>query len=440
MRMTKKSRQTSVRCAAVQILQQLDTANGSLTTLLPEAQRRIPDDDRALLSELCFGVARWSVKLSALAALLMEKPLRRKDRDVHWLIQLGLYQLEYMRIAEHAALNTTVAVAVELHKPWARGLVNGVLRQYLRQREQLDDQLDAEARLAFPAWLTQSISADWPEHWQEHLSRSNERPPMVLRVNQRKHSSTAYTEKLHDAGILATPSVVTPSALVLDQPVAVAQLPDFSTGAVSVQDAAAQWAAKLLNPSPGERLLDACAAPGGKTGHLLEYCDETRVTAVHRLERVRENLDRLNMQPRVDVVCADVAQPDAWWDGEFYDAVLLDAPCSGTGVIRRHPDIKLLRRAEDVDELVALQCRMLNALWTVVRPGGRLLYATCSVLKAENQDQISRFLAQHQDASLGSMSPIPQALDTGVGQQLLRGDHDADGFFYALLVRADAQP
>ncbi|MBX2824145.1 MAG: 16S rRNA (cytosine(967)-C(5))-methyltransferase RsmB [Gammaproteobacteria bacterium] len=440
--MTKAGKNKSVRFAAVQLMQSLENNSGSLTTLLPVAELQVAAADRALLRELCFGTARWSVRLSALAAQLIDKPLRRKDRDVHWLITLGLYQLEYMRIAEHAALDTTVAVAGELRKSWARGLVNGVLRRFLRQRETLVSQLDQDARLAFPEWLSRQIKRDWPEHWQQHLEGSNERPPMVLRINQNRYTTARYRERLASGGLNADVSAISANALVLEQPLAVSQLPDFETGAVSVQDASAQWATLLLSPSGRERVLDACAAPGGKTGHLLEYAGESSVVAVdvseQRLQRVHENLQRLSLYTRAQVVAADLTDLDSWWDGVPFDAVLLDAPCSGTGVIRRNPDIKLLRHPEDIAPLVELQQDMLQRVWAVLRPGGRLLYATCSVLKAENQEQVQRFLEAHADARLVQPTPIPHAFDTGFGQQLLRGSHDGDGFFYALLERLDA--
>lgn len=430
----------SVRCVAVRILHQLGSDNGSLTTLLPEHEQQLAPADRPLLRELCFGVARWSPRLLALANGLMSKPIRRKDVDVLLLIQLGLYQLDHMRIPEHAALNTTVEVTNELGKSWARGLVNAVLRSYLRDRDAQIGKLDPYAKLACPQWLGEQLNRDWPEHWEDHLRGSNERPPMSLRVNRRHTNAASYLTSLNAQDMQASISTVCDSAVVLDTAVGVEDLPGFSAGQVSVQDASAQLATHLLAPISGERVLDACAAPGGKTGHLLEWSDGVDVVAVDsvasRLDRVADNLERLSLMEHVRLHCADAADLDNWWDGTPFDAVLLDAPCSGTGVIRRHPDIKVLRKADDIPQLVQLQQQLLRSLWQVLRPGGRLLYATCSVLKAENEGQISAFLDTTADAAVMELPVIPHSVSAGHGRQILRGPHDGDGFFYSLLSRS----
>lgn len=430
----------SVRCVAVKILQQLNNESGSLTTLLPEWEQQISIADRALLRELCYGVARWSPRLLALANLLMTKPIRRKDADVLMLIQLGLYQLDHMRVPEHAVLNLTVDVTGELGKSWARGLVNAVLRSYLRDRDKLVDQLDKFAKLACPAWLGSQLASDWPLHWQAHLQGSNERPPMSLRINCRRRDVQTYLSELEAAGIEANTSTVCESAVVLRSATGVEDLPGFAEGHVSVQDAAAQLATHILAPVAGERVLDACAAPGGKTGHLLEFSEEIDVVAVdsvaRRLDRVADNLERLSLMENVRLHCADAADLDSWWDGTLFDAVLLDAPCSGTGVIRRHPDIKLLRRAEDIQQLADQQRKLLQSLWRVLRPGGRMLYATCSVLKTENEAQISAFLDITADASVMELPMLAHSVSTANGRQIFRGSHDGDGFFYSLLRRS----
>lgn len=436
-RRTKSS--LSVRGVAVTVLTKLDSDSGSLTTLLPEWEQQVALEDRALLRELCFGVARWSPRLKAVANLLMTKSIRRKDVDVLWLIQIGLYQLDHMRIPEHAALNTTVEVTGELGKSWARGLVNAVLRSYLREREALVARLDKFAALACPQWLGEQLVKDWPTQWEAHLQGSNERPPMSLRVNRRHSDTQACLDALRAQDITARSSELCDSAVVLESPIGVEDLPGFTAGHVSVQDASAQLATQLVSPASGERILDACAAPGGKTGHLLEWSDGVDVVAVDsvaaRLNRVADNLERLSLVENVRLHCADAADLEAWWDNTPFDAVLLDAPCSGTGVIRRHPDIKVLRTPQDIVQLTALQGQLLSSLWRVVRPGGRLLYVTCSVLNAENEAQISAFLEVTADAAVMELPVIPHSVSTGHGRQILRGAHDGDGFYYALLTR-----
>jgi 16S rRNA (cytosine967-C5)-methyltransferase len=355
------------------------------------------------------------------------------------LLLLGLYQLGYMEIPPHAAVSETVAVTALLkNKSWARGLVNAILRRFQREKETLNAQLDKDetASSAHPAWLIKLLKEAWPQAWSDIVAANNQRPPMTLRINRRHNSREDYRMTLEAAGLASEPALHAPDALTLAQPVNVDQLPGFSKGDVSVQDAAAQLAAVLVAPEPGMRVLDACAAPGGKTGHLLEICSDIELTAIDieakRLAGVEQNLTRLRLNAKL--LAADAATPSAWWDGKPFDRILLDAPCSASGVIRRHPDIKLLRQADDIGQLVRLQASILEALWPLLKPGGTLIYATCSVLPQENSDQLANFLAKHEDATERALE-VPWGQAATVGRQILPGQDGMDGFFYACIEK-----
>lgn len=430
-----------VRVATVKIMLQLQSG-GSLTRLLPTAQQQIAEGDRALLQAFCFGMARWSGKLSGIVDGLLTKPLKAKDNDLYLLMQLGVYQLMYTRVAPHAAVDTTVSAVKKLGKPWAKGLVNAVLRNFQRREDALVAALDETATLSHPAWLLNRFKTDWPDAWPEIVEQGNQQAPMILRVNQRQNSTDSYWQQLRAAGIAATKVEQLDSALRLDSAVPVQQLPGFDQGTVSVQDGAAQLAVHLLGNSDGLRLLDACAAPGGKTAHAIESGSWKEVVALDqdagRLVRVQQTLKRLQLADACQLVCADASDTDEWWNGLAFDAILIDAPCSGTGVIRRHPDIKLLRRDQDIAALVSTQRKLLKALWEILAPGGRLVYATCSILKAENEQQIEWFLQQQADASELAID-IPYGIQHSAGSaQLLPGDNGFDGFFYAVLTKQQA--
>jgi 16S rRNA (cytosine967-C5)-methyltransferase len=427
---------SSPRAAAARAVAEVLTGR-SLTEVLPAAE--VADRDRALLAELVYGTCRWFHRLDFFVGRLLQRPLKPRDADVRTLLMVGLYQLVETRVATHAAVDETVAAARGLGKDWAAGLVNGVLRTFLRDRASLEAAAasDSAAGYAHPAWLVMRLRSAWPDEWAAILNAANARPPMTLRVNRLRGSTADYLETLARAGLAASGIAEVPSAVVLDQPVEVGRLPGFGEGAVSVQDAGAQLAAPLLDPRAGEGVLDACAAPGGKTGHLLEWCPEARVTAVdidaRRLARVRENLDRLGLAARLTQ--GDAERPAGEWAEDRYDRILLDVPCTATGVIRRHPDIKLLRRAQDVAELVARQARILDAVWPLLRPGGILLYVTCSLLPEENQNQVDRFLGRWPDARALPID-APWGRVVGAGRQTLPGERTMDGFFYARLLRA----
>ncbi len=419
------------------------TANGrNLDRALEMASVGLEGRDRSFTRALAYGTVRGYPRYAALSGLLLTRPLKRRDRVLADLVAVGLCQLDAMRVPAHAAVKETVAAARALGRPAAAGLINAVLRRYQRERTALAEQLSSspEFRWAHPAWLIDRIRADWPEDWEAVLGANNRQAPMWVRVSRRHGSRDGWVARYAALGGAAEPGPA-PESLRLGEPVDVAELPGFAEGEVSVQDAAAQLAAGLLDPRPGEQVLDACAAPGGKTGHLLELAPEAHVTALDsdpaRAARITDNLARLGLEARVKV--ADAARPEDWHDGTPYDRILVDAPCSGTGVIRRHPDIKLLRRADDIESLSAAQDRLLDALWPLLRPGGRLLYCTCSVLREENARRAGAFLERHRDASAVRLEAAWGRAD-GPGRQILPGETGMDGFYYACLHKSKNGP
>lgn len=421
---------TNLRFQTLQLMLQLQGHGGSLTRLLPEAQLRVAPGEQPQLQAWSFGWCRWAHELEGLVDQLLDKPLKAKDLDIYLLMQLGIFQLRHTPTAAHAAVDETVKVINSLKKPWARGLVNAVLRNYQRQVESLECALPPSGQHSHPDWMLERFQKDWPKKWEAICAANNVQAPMCLRVNRLKIDLTGYQQQLVDVGIPASTVGNMPNALVLESPVAVTKLPGFAEGYVSVQDAAAQLASLLLSkyvPADG-RLLDACAAPGGKSAHAAESGHFSSITAIDhdedRLGRVTKTLQRLSLQDQVQVVLADAALVDEWWDGDPFDAVLLDAPCSGSGVIRRHPDIKLLRRDSDINSLVDMQRRLLDGLWLTLDTSGVLLYATCSILKDENEHQVTAFLQRTPNAEL-----------VGKMQQIFPGDQMMDGFFYAAIQK-----
>jgi len=436
-----RARRLSPRALCAQVLCEVVERRRYLDVVL---QERLPHqaEHAALIQEMAYGTLRWYHQLDAIAAQLLQHPLKEKDSDLYLLLLLGLYQLRGMRVATHAVVDETVAAAEALGKPWAKGLINACLRAYLRdinqggKRAEGIVERDPVARFSHPAWLIDMLRQDRPTAWESILEANNARPPLTLRVNVRVQSRAAYLQQLHDAGIGAAARDLVPSAITLDTPVSVTQLPGFAHGAVSVQDAAAQVAAVLLDVQPGHTLLDACAAPGGKTAQLLESSPDLDLLALDndaaRVGLIEQNLKRLGLRARVKT--ADAAEPQTWWDQRPFDRILADVPCSATGVIRRHPDIKLRRQPEDLEKLCATQARLLEGLWPTLRTGGKLLYVTCSVLAAENEHQVAAFLTRHTDAQELALTVAGgEPLTHGV--QLLPGVHGTDGFFYACLVK-----
>ena len=434
------------RLAVVKILLQVTQHGRNLPDAMAKYADKIEDNDRPLIQAMSYGVIRLLPRLEYIADQLISKPLKTKDYDVVLLILTGLYQLIEMRIPDHAAVSETVKVTKALKKHWAKNFVNAVLRNYQRQAETLTNQLknNEVAEFAHPQWWLNIIKKNWPEdkRWQQILTANNQNPPMTLRVNTKHIKREDYLKLLEEKEIVATAGKHSTDAVYLEKPAPVSTLPLFSEGKVSVQDEAAQLAAILLNPQKGDRILDACSAPGGKTIHLLERENEIDLLALDieesRLERVQENLDRTQL--KAQLIAANAFDPDSWWDKEPFDRILLDAPCSASGVIRRHPDIKLLRHQDDIAKLVQDQEQILNALWPLLKSGGMLLYATCSVLAEENTLQIQHFLQQHTDAVL---RPINSnwGQQQIAGKQILPGEGGTngadgmDGFFYALIQK-----
>lgn len=429
-----------VRAAAARVVHAVRAGGRSLTDALETALPGLDERDGALLQALSFGTLRQLPRLDAWTALLLARPLKPADRILKDLMAIGLYQLTETRIPAHAAVAATVDAARVLGRPRAAGLVNALLRRFQRERAALSARIadDPAARWLFPAWLLDRLRRAWPAHWQAIVEASNEQPPMTLRVNRLRNDVAAYLARLTDAGLTARPLPGLDAALVLDHPVSVRELPGFADGLVSVQDASAQWAAALLDARAGEHVLDACAAPGNKTAHILEHGGGTLdLLAVDadpaRLEPLRANLARLGL--RATVLHADAGTADAGWHGAPYHRILLDAPCSATGVIRRHPDIKWLRRDGDIDALTRTQLTLLDALWPVLAPGGRLVYATCSVLPEENEEQMRAFLDRHPDARELAID-IPGSLARSPGRQLLPERDGGDGFYYAMMEKS----
>ncbi|WP_207060750.1 16S rRNA (cytosine(967)-C(5))-methyltransferase RsmB [Motiliproteus sp. SC1-56] len=427
----------SQRLQAARVLARVLKREASLASALPPVLARLEPAQRPLVQELCYGTCRFLPRLERLAKQLLKKPLKRKDQDVQALILLGLYQLDYMRVPAHAAIGETVQAALKLKKPWAKGLINGVLRSFQRD-PQLAAALQADPvfHFAHPAWLIERLAGAWGEQHAAILEANNRQAPLTLRVNQQRSDRPSYLARLEQAGIKARPTPFAPEGLTLDEAQDVEQLPGFSEGGISVQDEAAQLAAGLLDLGPGQRVLDACAAPGGKTGHILESEGMLKAclaldVSEERLPRIEQNLDRLGL--RADLKAAD-ASDRAWWDGAPFDRILLDAPCSATGVIRRNPDIKYLRQADDIAPLAVLQGKLLDNLWPMLKPGGRLVYATCSVLPEENEKVVQAFLARHPQAR-----ECPVKAEWGmtrpVGRQLFPQPQGHDGFYYAVLEK-----
>ncbi len=429
----------SGRSSAASVLVEVIDNHHSLSTVLSPLLSDLSVPERRLASELTYGVLRWRPQLEAVLSQLLNKPLRQRDRDVHMLLLTGVYQALHLSVPEHVAVSQTVEAARHLGKDWAVGLVNGVLRRLQRERQQLLQRVEKEeaVRFAFPPWLLALLRDAWPEQWQGAVNASNQRAPMTLRVNRRKISRADYLRQLADNGIQGAALRHSDVGIQLDRPISVDELPDFGTGAVSVQDGAAQLVAPLMELQPGMAVMDACAAPGGKTCHLLETEPGlASLVAVdvdaHRMAMLEENLIRLELN--ADVRVGDAASPESWWEDGQLDRILLDAPCSGTGVIRRHPDIKALRRPEDIAALAERQRGLLSGLWPLLKPGGMLVYATCSILPQENERQLAEFLARQDDAE---ESPISAEWGSprSVGRQILTGEEGMDGFYYARLTK-----
>lgn len=430
-----------IRARAARIVAQVSRDGKSLTDLLLNTEGGA--QDRGLLWSLSYGTIRWQIRLEAMLDALSSRPQRELDPELRGLLLVGLYQLLHTDIATHAAVAETVEATRMLRQPRAAGFVNAVLRRCQREGKALGETIDRDSgiRTAHPQWMIDALQRDWPDHYENILDANNTHPPMWLRINARRMKIETYEALLRAAGMTAERSAIAPEALRLTAPIDVRSLPGFEAGDVSVQDAAAQLAAHLLNARPVDRVLDACAAPGGKTCHLLEL--QPRITelialdvSAARLRRVRENLERLHLD--AVLLEGDAGKPEAWWDGRPFDRILLDVPCSATGVIRRHPDIKLLRRQSDIADLSRRQGELLRAAWPLLAPGGRLLYSSCSALKAETSAVVRDFLAAHpnaRDVTSSACASLGLSVDADPGIAIYAGQAQMDGFYYACMEK-----
>ncbi|MCB1615703.1 MAG: 16S rRNA (cytosine(967)-C(5))-methyltransferase RsmB [Pseudomonadales bacterium] len=428
------------RAEVARLLVSVSQQGQSLNNLLAAATENVREEDRSLFKMLCFGSLRFYHRYLACLNTLLEKPLKKKDSDLLHLLIIGCYQLEFTRIPAYAAINSCVEASRALGKGWAKGLVNAVLRNFQRQTDKLDKKLEDNPvfRYSHPEWIIRQLKNDWPANYTQVLEANNVAGPMTLRVNALQATRPAYLQLLEAAGIKARATQFSDWGIQLENGVDVHALPGFARGMISVQDEAAQLAAVLLKTEKSHRVLDACCAPGGKTGHLLE----TGVSPGHllaidsdkdRLSSVQSNLDRLGFDS-ARLIHADATNTDKWWDGQMFDRILLDAPCSASGVIRRHPDIKLLRKEKDITTLSNRQSALLKALWKTLKPGGVLLYATCSVFNKENDAAIGEFLQKADDALIDSINS-DWGCSTDYGKQLFPDTGSHDGFYYSRLIK-----
>lgn len=426
-----------LRADAAQALFLILENGQSSREVIAELASKHNEQDRAWLQEMLFGVLRQLPLLQYWLRNSLQKPLKQRAKVVEHLILLGLYQLAFTRVSTHAAVSETVAACKLLNNLALKGLVNAILRNFIRKQGEEDLPNDPQILSGLPKWLYKSLAQAYPEQLDGLTAAMQQKAPLWLRVNQQQTSRQTYSQQLTTANIQHQISPELEHGLYLGKSTDVTRLPGYTAGHFAVQDGAAQWAAQLLNAQPGERILDCCAAPGGKTCHIIERCPYVaEVTALEidplRLTRVAENLQRLQL--KANLLQGDAAKPQEWWDKQQYERILLDAPCSATGIIRRHPDIKWLRKGSDIATLVQLQSEILDAIWPLLKPGGTLLYATCSILPDENQQQISAFLARTNNAQL---QPIANQSDpTHIGWQILPGQQQMDGFYYARLLKS----
>lgn len=429
------------RALAALIINEVIIKQTALSFVLERHLKQITDTkDRAFVQELCYGVLRWQPQLNTCLNIMLNKPMKSKDQDVRALLWLGLYQIRHQRTPEHAAVSATVDACLDLKKPWAKGIINALLRRFIREQEQFDKVIEQDqvGKYSHPDWILEKLKKDWPEDWEDILENNQQRPPLTLRVNKKNTDRSHYSKTLNTVRIEHILSDQCDSALTLTKPCDVIQLPGYEKGDFSVQDQAAQLAAGLLDLQSGQRVLDACAAPGGKTAHILEQnCTLQELIALDndplRLDRVHENLKRLGLSAQV--CSGDASRCEEWWDGTLFDRILLDVPCTASGIIRRHPDIKLLRQAGDLTALAELQKNILDNIWPLLRPQGKLVYSTCSVFKQENELQIEHFIQRHQDAKLQTIN-ADWGMDRNYGRQILPGQENMDGFFYACLLKS----
>lgn len=421
----------SERNDALQILLKMTLTGSNLGYLLQAKNYS------AFTKELCFGTCRYYHQLNAIALVLV--PKRPKQITVWWVLLLGLYQLRVLKLPAFAVINESVKLLSTAKDSWAKALINASLRRFVTNQSEIEASLaqNLEFIYSHPGWLIDRITQDWPKYYSTILQANNQHAPMSLRVNQRHLTREDYLSHLKKHEIAASALPFAPYGIRLEQAVTVNELPGFNEGWVSIQDEAAQLAIPLLNLAPNMRVLDACAAPGGKTSNILEaepLLDECVAIEIdpNRIKKIEENFTRLNLNARL--ICADASNPQSWWDNVFFDRILLDAPCSALGVIRRHPDIKILRSEDQLLKIQEIQLKLLESLWPLLKPGGLLLYATCSILPEENELQIKKFIERHSDCSI-QIKECPWGIATLYGWQILPGFHNMDGFFYSLLYK-----
>ncbi|WP_266159501.1 16S rRNA (cytosine(967)-C(5))-methyltransferase RsmB [Dyella silvatica] len=429
---------TDTRALAAQALAEIALRGASLREVMERHAPKLADSrDRALLMALLSDGSRWWLRFDAALDRLLEHPLRQKEPAVHALLVLGLVQLEILQLPDYAAVAATVQATRALQRPRMAGLVNAVLRRWQRERVALLAALDAkpQTRHAHPAWLAKAMAHDWPDQADAVMAANNREPPLMLRVNRRRSERQTLIERLQAAGYEAQAHSWLADGVVLPHSSDVTRMPGFAEGHFAVQDGAAQIAADLADVQPGQRVLDACAAPGGKACHLLERAD-IALTALEfdplRAQRIQQNLDRLGLS--ADVTIGDAGAPADWWDGQPFDRILIDAPCSATGVLRRRPDVRLHRRDSDTAALAAQQRRILSALWPTLAVGGQLVYITCSLLRAENESIVGEWLATQSHAQALTFT-LPAGQAAAVGWQVLPGDGDLDGMYYAVVEK-----
>jgi len=431
--LSKKNTQNP-RIAALNALSEVLDENRNLAESVALSQVR-DSRDNALARHLAYGVLRWLTALEWLANALLSKPIKKRERDVQRLLLIGLHQLWHDKTASHAAVNETAECARLLGKQWAVGLINAVLRRFQREREQHLTKLGQTMHaFAHPDWMLSEIQHDWPGDWRKIVEANNRQAPLWMRINRRHSDPATQLQELKAAGFEVEHHPYAPDAISINPAVMVGKIPGFEKGLLSVQDPAAQLAKELLQPGPGERILDACAAPGGKAAHLLESCPGIELTVLDRsakrVEQIRQNFKRLGLS--AETMVTDATDVGHWWNGTKFNKILLDAPCSATGVIRRHPEIKWLRSHHQIDTVVEAQAGLLASLWPLLEPGGMLLYATCSILKRENSQQIQQFLEKNTDA-ICDVPVVEWGTIEPCGRQVMPGEARMDGFFYAVL-------
>ncbi len=432
-----------VRVQSSLVLNQVIHGKHSLDRAIEQAHKDIDDNEKPLLTNICYGTLRFYWELKAKIDQLLSQPLKKKDKIIENLLQSAIFQIDKTRIPDHAVVSQTVEASRKLNKGHLSSLINGILRTYLRSDRDIE-KITEEIKFNHPNWMIEKIKQDWPLNWEQILKKNNDRAPMWLRVNQKKIETKKYLKQFlaDESKIEADNMQLNDYAICLKTPISVKYLPGFEEGYVSIQDGAAQLAADVLLENKSGRILDACAAPGGKTAQLIENIDSTStVTAIEidseRAELINENLLRLGHS--TEVIVDDASDIESWWDSIFFDLILLDAPCSSSGVIRRHPDIKHLRREVDIYTFQKKQLKIISAMWKILAPKGRLLYVTCSIFKEENDEVMNQFLEKHDNVALQDLllnnNILEKMIKTRYGYQLFPGTINTDGFYFSCLKK-----